>query len=83
MNPRVKKVQPNKNFTLSITFSNGENRIFDVNPYLDQGVFKKLRDPKVFNKVRTFMGSVEWPGGQDFCPDTLYLASKSRKTPKH
>ncbi|NBR95607.1 MAG: DUF2442 domain-containing protein, partial [Proteobacteria bacterium] len=22
-----------------------------------------------------FMGSIAWPGGQDFCPDTLYQES--------
>jgi hypothetical protein len=50
--------------------------VFDVNPYLDKGVFQELKDFKFFNAVRPFLGSIEWPHGQDFCPDTLYLDGK-------
>lgn len=30
MNPRVKKVTPNLDFTITLTFENGEQKIFDV-----------------------------------------------------
>ncbi len=73
MNPRVKNVQPNSDYTLTLIFDNGERKVFDVKPYLDEGIFKELKDMKVFNAVRPFLGSIEWPHGQDFCPDTLYL----------
>ncbi len=76
MNPRVKDVKPNPDFTLTIVFDNGEQKIFDVKPYLDNGIFRELRDLKVFNSVRPFLGSIEWPHGQDFCPDTLYLEGR-------
>jgi hypothetical protein len=75
MNPRVKDVRPNPDFTVSLLFENGETRVFDVKPYLDKGIFCQLRDMKAFNSVRPFLGSVRWRGGQDFCPDTLYLDS--------
>ena len=42
MNPRVKNVSPNNDYTINITFDNGEERIFDVSPYLDKGIFKEL-----------------------------------------
>ena len=42
-------------------------------PYLDRGIFSELKAPRIFNAVRPFLGSVQWPNGQDFCPDTLYL----------
>jgi len=35
MNPRVKDVKPEKNYTLHVWFKNGEEGIFDVKPYLD------------------------------------------------
>ena len=76
MNPRVKAVKPEKNFTLRITFTNNEVRIFDVKPYLDKGVFRELKDKSLFNSVKPFLGSVQWVHGQDLCPDTLYLESK-------
>ena len=76
MNPRVKDVKPNPDYKLALTFDNGEKKQFDVKPYLGKGIFRELKDPKIFNAVRPFMGSVQWPHGQDFCPDTLYLDSK-------
>lgn len=75
MNPRVVAVQPNPDFTLTLTFTNGEVRLFDVKPYLDRGIFSELKAPRVFNTVRPFLGSIQWQNGQDFCPDTLYIES--------
>lgn len=76
MNPRVKNVIPNTNYTLTITFTNGEVKVFDVKPYLEKGIFKELKDKSIFNSVKPFLNSIQWINGQDFCPDTLYLESK-------
>ena len=76
MNPRVKKVKPNPDYTLTLVFNNGERRVFDVTPYLDKGVFSELKNKKLFNSVKPFLGTVQWQNGQDFCPDTLFLDSK-------
>ena len=76
MNPRVDAVKPNDDFTIELTFKNGEVRIFDMRPYLDIGIFKELRDINKFKLVRVSMGSILWQGGQDLCPDTLYIESK-------
>ena len=75
MNPRVKDVKPNPDSTLTLTFTNGEVKVFDVNPYLDKGIFKELKDRNLFNSVKPYLGSIQWKNGQDFCPDTLYLGS--------
>jgi hypothetical protein len=40
MNPRVQTVKAQKDFTLLITFTNGLQKVFDVKPYLETGVFK-------------------------------------------
>lgn len=80
MNPRVKKVSPNPDYTINLIFENGEKKIFDVKPYLEKGIFRELKDLKIFNSVKPFLGSVQWKGGQDFCPDTLYLESKAQQT---
>ena len=76
MNPRVIKVVPNDNYTITLTFANHEIRVFDVKPYIDKGIFRELRDLHHFNSVRPFLGSIQWQNGQDFCPDTLYEESK-------
>ncbi len=70
MNPRVKDVQANDDFTLDILFTNDEIRRFDVKPYLDKGIFQQLKDIQAFKRVKPFMGSIKWDGGQDLCPDT-------------
>ena len=72
MNPRVKAVRPSADYTLTLTFENGEVKRFDVKPYLDTGIFQELKDLSVFNSVRPFLGGVQWQDGQDFCPDLLY-----------
>ena len=77
MNPRVKDVKPNPDYTVSLVFDNGERKAFDVKPYLDKGIFRELKDLKIFNAVRPSLGTIEWPHGQDFCPDTLYLDGKA------
>lgn len=75
MNPRVKAVRPKSDYTLTLEFTNGEIRVFDVKPYLSKGIFRELQDLQFFNSVRPVLGSVQWVNGQDFCPDTLYLDS--------
>ena len=75
MNIRVLNVKPENNYSLLLTFSNGEIKRFDVKPYLEIGIFKELRDLSVFNSVKPFLGSIQWVNGVDLCPDTLYLES--------
>lgn len=77
MNPRVVSVKPEPNFTLLIKFNNGEEKRFDVKPYLGIGIFKELQDVSLFNSVKPFLGSIQWANGVDLCPDTLYLEGYS------
>jgi hypothetical protein len=80
MNPRVKSVKPKKDYTLEISFTNGEIGIYDCSPLLDFGVFKELKDEKYFRRVKVAYGTITWPHEQDICPDTLYLDSVKLKT---
>ena len=75
MNPRVIKVKALQNYQLELVFNNNEIKIFDTSLYLNKGIFAELKNYEAFKKVRVFMGSVSWPSGQDFCPDTLYQES--------
>ena len=80
MNPRIKNVVPKKDYKLDLEFDNGEIREFDTAPYLNKGIFQELKQEGYFMRVKTYLGSVQWPNGQDFCPDTLYELSKSLST---
>jgi hypothetical protein len=75
LNPRVKDVSPQPDYTLKLVFTNGEERIFDVKPYLSKGIFQELRKLEMFNSVRPFLGSIQWKNEADLCPDTLYERS--------
>ena len=78
MNPDVVNVKPESDYTLHLWFSNGEEGILDMKPYLDRGIFRELRDISMFNSVRPFIGSIQWANEADLCPDTIYLDSVKR-----
>jgi hypothetical protein len=79
MLPRATEVEPMPGYLLAITFPNGEFREFDMRPFLDFGVFQKLKDEAYFRQVRVENSTITWPNEQDICPDTLYLDSKPVK----
>lgn len=76
MNPYVTNVCPLDDFRLELGFDNGERRIFDVKPYLQHSVFKRLQERALFRSARVVAGSVEWLGELDLSYDTLYLESQ-------
>ena len=75
MSPEVVNVKPEKDYTLHLWFANGEEGILDVKPYLEYEVFQALKDEKLFNSVRPFIGTIQWANEADLCPDTVYLDS--------
>ncbi len=77
MYPRVKEVIVTTDYQLLIVFTNNEQKVFDVKPYLNIGVFKELKNTSIFNSVRVVDGTVQWSNNLDFCPDTLYLESST------
>lgn len=77
MNSRVAKIKAQKDYCLLITFANGEEKLFDIKPYLETGVFKSLKKLAMFGTARAEYGTVVWQNDVDFDPDTLYLESKA------
>lgn len=75
MNPRVASVKTLEGYKLLLTFTNGVQRIFDMAPYLEIGIFKELKEISNFRTARVFLGTVQWHNEQDLCPDTFYLDS--------
>jgi hypothetical protein len=76
MNPRIASVTPKDDYTLELTFTNGEVGVYNCAALLDFGVFQELRDPNYFKQVRVEGGTAVWPHEQDICPDTLYEESR-------
>lgn len=77
MYPSVKTVKPLEGFRLLLEFANGEERLFDVSPYLSIGKFCELRNPTLFYSVKVKFDSVEWANHLDLDPEFLYDKSVS------
>lgn len=85
----ITSVIPNDNFTLTLSFDNGETRIYNVAPLLKSGtVFAPIADIKNFRRVYldddhcvswdidpNVDSNVVWNNKVDLCPDGCYLDS--------
>lgn len=76
MYPSVKNVTPTEGYLLSIDFDNGEKGILDMEPYLDFGVFQRLKERNEFNRVRVSFDTIEWDVGIDLDPEFVYNKSQ-------
>jgi len=68
----VSQVKPLDDYKLLLTFRNGEQGIFDVNPYLSVGKFAELRDTVLFKLVAVRFDTIEWANHLDIDPEFLY-----------
>ena len=78
MYPSVKHVTPTGDYLLSIDFDNGEKGVLDMKPYLDFGIFQRLKERNAFNRVRVSFDTIEWDSGVDLDPEFVY--SKSQRS---
>ncbi len=71
------KLEPLKDYKLLLTFNNNEKKIKDMKPYLDKGVFRKLKNINFFNTVEIKFGTISWDENIDMCADSLYDTSEN------
>ena len=76
LRPTVVHVESREDYFLYLEFNNGEKKIFDVKPYIKGTFYGQLLEKRYFQMVAKNGYSVEWPNGQDICPDSLYYDSK-------
>lgn len=86
---KITKVIANDDFTLTLTFDNGEHRLYNVLPILQPGtVFAPFRNLEDFRRVYldaqhcvswdidpTVDSNIVWNNKVDLCPDTCYVDS--------
>lgn len=72
MYPSVKKVVPHDDYVLLVEFDNGERGELDMKPFLNFGVFQKLKSHAVFERVRVAFDTIEWEAGVDLDPEFVY-----------
>ena len=75
MNPRVIHVSYQSPYKLLLTFSNREQKQFDLTPYLRYPVFQPLQNEAFCQKAKVCFGTVAWDEVIDMDPDTLFLES--------
>ena len=61
----VYSVEAVADYGLLLTFNSGERRHFDMRPYLQYPVFRRLENPAYFLLARVDYGTVVWPGDID------------------
>jgi Protein of unknown function (DUF2442) len=74
--PNLDRVTPLPPSDLLLDYSDGSLRTFSCAPYLDRGVFSRLRDSTLFGQACLAHGTVCWPGALDIAPETLFLKSQ-------
>jgi hypothetical protein len=82
----VISVEPLENYRLMVTLSDGRRGIFDVSPYLSEGVFSELKDHQYFNRVYVAYDTVVWPHEQDIDPELIEMElqpAPAEKLPLH
>lgn len=86
---KIVGVIPNDDFTLTISFDNGEKRLFNVAPFLQKGtVFETFANIENFRRVYidkenciawdidpTVDSEEVWNNKVDLCPDSCYIDS--------
>ena len=72
----VVTVRANEDFSLAVVFEDGAEGVLDMNPYLDFGVFKKIKNFEQFKRVRIAFDTVEWECGVDLDPE--FVRAKCR-----
>ena len=77
---KVTKVKAKNDYILFVELSDGRSGSFDVKPYLEKGVFTKLKDKNCFKQVKPFFCGIVWPDELDLSADTIACELKQIKT---
>jgi len=72
MYPSVIKVVPRDNYQVYVEFDNSECGILNMKPYLNFGIFNKIKDLNLFLNVRVSFDTIEWGNGIDLDPQFVY-----------
>ena len=79
LQPNLIKVQAEDDYMLRLWYETGEEKLFDVNPYLERPFiegtwFGELLDKEYFKQVQVMPDGygLFWPHEQDIAPHELY-----------
>ena len=80
LQPKIIGLEPLADYKLHLCYETGEEKIFDVLPYIQGDWYERLRDVEYFKTVRILPEGIgiEWADGQDIAPHELYDVSSVR-----
>lgn len=72
--PDITAVRVVSHGVLELTFADGRTGVVEVLPRMVGVAYEQARTVEGFAQVRvdSELGTIVWPGGADFAPDTLY-----------
>ena len=86
----ITDIAANDDFALTISFDNGDTRVYDMNTTLKGDVFAPFRDLSRFKEVyidkrgcvawdidKDVDSEVHWANHVDLCPDSCYISGKA------
>lgn len=68
----VTAVTPHNNYTLTITFANGDVKVYDASPLLDIPLYAPLKNPVFFLSAKVAFDTVVWNDDIDIAPEHLF-----------
>ena len=73
MEPNPVFVKAMDNYRIYLKFEDGKEKIYDMTDLIKNNqLYSKLKNIEYFNKVKLAGETVEWPNGEDVCPENLY-----------
>jgi uncharacterized protein DUF2442 len=78
--PHVISVEVCGPHSLRLVFDDGVTKRVNLKRFLRGPVFRPVRDPAYFARVFVDpeLGTIVWPNGADFAPETLYQLPEER-----
>ena len=72
--PKIVNVKSLDNYKIKLCYETGEEKLFDVLPYISGAWYGELYNPDYFKSVRVVCAGqgIEWQNGQDIAPHELY-----------
>jgi hypothetical protein len=65
-------VEAKDDYTLLVTFENGEKKLCDISDLLDKPMYKPLKNRAFFCTVKVGFGTAIWNDNIDIAPEYLY-----------
>ena len=80
LTPRIEFVKALTDNLIYLKFVDGKEKVYDMTSLIETNkYYNKLKNKVYFEKVVTRGTTVEWPEGEDVCPENLYYDSVDYK----